>query len=160
MNQRSKALSGSSYLHAGDDLSGMKIYEIINSCFGKEYKGWMTAWYDIDEEYAAWFPRITKTNDKPKGSYGGTRSHSNTLSADGRTILEIDHETPSTAVIDIDPKYKKTRLVFGRINGGYQFLGVFERHRVEDAEHVTYIYERIAEIIDLQTFSLYRMITR
>ncbi len=158
MHQNSKTITDSPYLHAGDDLADMKIYEIINRCFGKEYKGWMAAWYDIDKEYAAWFPRITKTDDRPRGSYGGTRSHSNTLSADGRTILEIDHETPSTAIIDIDPKYEKTRLVFGRMNGGFQFLGVFERHRVEDAELVTYRYDLIAEIIDLRTFSLYRRI--
>ena len=30
----------------GDDVSGLKIYEIINRYFGKQYSGWMKAWYD------------------------------------------------------------------------------------------------------------------
>lgn len=138
----------------GDDISGLKIYEIINKYFGEHYTGWMKAWYDINDEYAAWFPTITKTDEKPGGSYGGRKTHSNTLSTDGQTILEINHDDTEAPKNDENIKYDKRRFVFGRIDGKFQFLGIFERSLVEDAEFLTYRHERIALGADLSNFEL------
>ena len=44
-------MSKEGYLCVGDDVSNLKIYEIINKYFGENYKGFMQAWYDIDDEY-------------------------------------------------------------------------------------------------------------
>ena len=138
----------------GDDVSGLKIYEIINRYFGKQYSGWMKAWYDINDEYAAWFPTITETNEKPSGTWGGTRNCSNTLSSDKATILEIDHDKPEDTSSDKDDKYYKRRLVFGRVNGKFHFLGVFKRQPVKGSAHQTYRHVRIAMGIDLEDYTL------
>ena len=88
----------------GDDVSKLKIYEIINKYFGENYSGWMKASYPINNDYWAWFPTITENNAKPGGSYGGTAMCSNTLSSDKKTIISMNHD----ATIDDIPKEERT----------------------------------------------------
>lgn len=144
---------GQRYLLIGEDVSQLKIYEIINKFFGQNYTGWMKGWYDINDEFAAWFPTIGETDDKPSGSFGGTQKYSNTLSADRNTIIEINHDADEQTDDD-DSKYDKKRFVFGRINGKFQFLGIFERSKVLGSEKSTYRHERIAAGAELTTFEL------
>ena len=60
------------YLSTETDVSGYKIFEIINHCCGTHLKGWMKAWYQINDEWAMWFPKITTTGKtKSHSSYGG-----------------------------------------------------------------------------------------
>lgn len=103
-----------------DDISELKIYQIINSCFGKNYKSWMKAWYDINDAYGAWFPKISESNTKPSGTYGGTKNYTNTLSSDGTIIIEHKHDSLPDDV-PIDERYEKKRFVFGRINDAMPF---------------------------------------
>lgn len=143
------------YLCIGEDVSELKIYEIINKYFGEAYTGWMKAWYGINDKYAAWFPKISKTNEQPTGSYGGTKNYSNTLSEDETVITEVKHDEiddtkPSQEIEQKD----ELRLVFGRINGKFKFLGVFNTKRIPGQEHPTYRHERIAVGINLSTFEL------
>lgn len=137
----------------GEDVSQLKIFEIINKFFGQNYTGWMKGWYDINDEFAAWFPTIGETDNKPSDSFGGTQKYSNTLSADRNTIIEINHDVDTQTDYD-DPKYDKKRFVFGRINGKFQFLGIFERSKVSGNEKNTYRHERIAAGAELTTFEL------
>ena len=147
-------MSKEGFLCVGDNVAGMKIYEIINKYFGKEYTGWMKAWFDINDEYAAWFPKIYKTNDRPDGSYGGTKMWSNTLSPDESVIIEINHDIVNDGTSNMDTTYWKKRVVFGRIKGKFKFLGVFEGHAVADTEYMTTKYERISTEFNLKTFSI------
>ena len=137
-------MSKDGYLCVGDDVSNMKIYEIINKYFGENYKGFMQAWYDIDDEYAAWFPTIHETNTRPNGSYGGKRMWSNTLSPDKRVITEVNHDVKHDEAIKIDYTHSKKRLVFARINGRFRFLGVYETKPVYEAEVLTRQHIQIA----------------
>lgn len=124
-------------------------------CFGKNYKAWMKAWYDVDDDFGAWFPRITLTDAKPRSGFGGSKSCSNTLSSDRTTITEINHdEGPYLSLQDDQPRFHKTRLVFGRINGTFEFLGVFEREMQFNTEHRTAIHKKIADGLDLNSFKL------
>lgn len=148
-------------LRIGDDVSNMKIVEIINHYFGKNYEAWMKAWYDINDDYAAWFPKIYESNERPDGGYGGSQNWSNTLSEDGKSIYVIDHdsiEKPEDNVNNIKglerQTWEKLRLVFGRINNKFQFLGVFNTNRIWGKEHPTYTHERVATGINLKTFEL------
>jgi hypothetical protein len=146
-------------LMLGYDCSDKKIFEIINECFDKNYAGWMQAWYDINDEFAAWFPTITQTDDCPNGSYGGTQRCSNTLWAYNTTIVEINHEqTQEQAIRDLDnpkmKKFNKTRLVFGRVDGSFVFLGVFERDILFEEKHAPAIHHRVARGVDLKTWEL------
>lgn len=131
------------YLSIKDDVSQMKIVDMINAFFGKEYKAWMKAWYDIDGEFAAWFPTITKEGDTPSGSWGGSKNYTNSLSADGKVIIEVNH-TETEPPADEELEYDKLRFTFGRINKKFQFLGIYKRALVYGTEHLTYRYERVA----------------
>ena len=137
-------MSKEGYLCVGDDVSGLKIYEIINKYFGKNYSGWMKAWFAIDDEYAAWFPIIYEKNVRPDGGYGGTQMWSNTLSSDGQVITEVNHDVKHDEAIKIDYSHAPKRLVFARINGVFKFLGVFETHPVYEADVLTRQHVRIA----------------
>ena len=119
----------------------------------------MKAWYDINDDFAAWFPTITKTDDCPNGDYGGTKTCSNTLWAYNTTIVEINHEETQeqTKRYAEDPKYAnhyKKRLVFGRVEGKFVFLGVFERDILLEENPAPKIHHRIARGVDLKTWEL------
>lgn len=144
-------------LRVGDDVSKLRIYEIINKYFGENYTAWMKATYGINDEYWAWFPTITANNVRPGGSYGGTVMWSNTLSQDMKTVISMNHD----ATIDDIPKEERTNdikrkkvLIFGRINGFFKFLGVFDDKIVLDSKVMTYRHDRLAKGIDLDTFQL------
>ena len=64
-----------SIITVDDDFREKKIFEIINECFGKDYTGWMKAWYKIDEDNAAWFPRMeeAKIDDNSSNALAGNR---------------------------------------------------------------------------------------
>ena len=141
----------------GENISGMKIYEIINKYFGENYNGWMKASYRINGDYWAWFPTISPDNVRPNGGYGGTEMWSNTLSKDKKTVISVNHD----ATIDEIPyternnKVKMERvLIFARINGSFEFLGVFDDKLVVENRLQTYRHDRIARGINLSTFEL------
>lgn len=145
------------YLFVGDDVSRLKIFEIINVFFNRNYKAWMKAWYDVNDDFAAWFPTITKTDDRPKGTFGGTQNCSNTLSEDRSTIIEIDHDDPENILHD-SSKLDKKRLVFTRIDGKFYFLGIFSRTIIKQDGRTIKLHTKIADGINLQTFEMYKKI--
>ena len=99
-----------------DDVSHLKIYEIINKYFGKNYTGWMKAWYDINDKFGAWFPMITDAYDVPENA----QKFSNLLLDEGKIIIEVHHEKKEPPA-DENQKYDKLRLVFGRFHDGFRF---------------------------------------
>lgn len=153
----SNSPSSKRILHVGDDVSRLRIYEIINKYFGEHYNAWMKARYEINGDYWAWFPTINVNNVRPGGSYGGTAMWSNTLSPDMKTVISINHD----ATIDDIPKAERTNdirrkrvLIFGRINGAFKFLGVFDDKLVLESRIQTWRHDRVATGIDLDTFKL------
>ena len=68
--------------------------------------------------------------------------------------MEINHDATWNYDILAPSKFDKKRLVFGRIDGKFQFLGVFERHPVKENICVSYKHKRIARGIDLTTYEL------
>ena len=99
------------YVSTATDVSRYKIFEIINYCCGKDYKGYMKAWYQIDEYWAIWFPIIISDEMKSNSS-NSEISWINTVSSDWKTIIE---ENPNQKISDedIEYEYKIKRLVFG-----------------------------------------------
>ena len=132
-------------IRIGDNVSNLNIYEIINKYFGKNYRGWGKATFSINDEYAAWFPTIYETNTRPDGNYGGTRMWSNTLSPDKKTIIEVNHDLKPGMFGTVSKNYWKKRVVFGRIDGHFRFLGVFKGSHVKDAKVFTTRYMTLKE---------------
>lgn len=140
-------------IEIGDIVSGLKIYEIINKYFGKDYEGWGKAWFDINDEYAAWFPTIsTHSSSAPRGTYGGTVNCLNTLSEDMKTIIETNNDPVGKS--SGNQKYDKKRLVFARINREFVFLGVFLRNNESTDKLEIYRHSRIAVGVNLDDYSL------
>lgn len=144
------AISARKTIGINDNLYNKKIYEIINECFRKNYAGWMKAWYNVNDSYAAWFPKLVKESNKPIESNGGKNKFANVISDDGMTIYENNYSP--NAVASMPEQFKKKRFVFGRTNEGFRFLGVFSYVRSEMKDHAVHIYEREATDIDLTTF--------
>lgn len=134
------------YLLVGDDISDLAIFEILNTFFDKDYKGYQKGWADLNSEYAAWFPKFEIINE--------AQDYSNELSSDGRSIVEIKHNGTEQSVNEDSKYHEKKRLVFGRINRKFQFLGVFKRSIVSGTEKLTYRYDQIAVGINLSSFEL------
>lgn len=139
------------YVSTATDVSRYKIFEIINYCCGKDYKGYMKAWYQIDEYWAIWFPIIISDEMKSNSS-NSEISWINTVSSDWKTIIE---ENPNQKISDedIENEYKIKRLVFGRIDGTFKFLGIFQRTREKnnDVNYLWHKYTRIGTRINLET---------
>ena len=155
VDQESRAESRNT-LVVGENLSGMKIYEIINKFFNKNYTGWMKASFDINDNLWAWFPKIYESNIKPNGNYGGTAMWSNTMSADRKTVISMNHDT-GTGTFKLEkhtPRKNRSVLIFARINHRFEFLGVFDEKLVLENQIRTIRHDRIAKGIDLSTFEL------
>lgn len=137
-----------------DDFRGKKIFEIINECFGKDYTGWMKAWYKIDDSNAAWFPRMeeAKINDNSSNALAGNR-FINRISIDGTIIEEIDPARNKMHGLDTDISLEPTRLVFGRMKDGFHFFGVFKMDKLskDDLDCFYRSYKRVGTKIDLNT---------
>lgn len=136
-----------------DDISNLKIFEIINECFGKSYKGFMKAWYDVNDNYAAWFPTISKLEGMPDGSYGGTKYYSNTISTDGMQI----HERNYTPGAKLENTTNQKVFVFGKVKEKqtqvFKFLGLYEytSRSIQD-RYIETVLTRIATGVNLHTF--------
>ena len=143
-----------SIITVDDDFREKKIFEIINECFGKDYTGWMKAWYKIDEDNAAWFPRMeeAKRDDNSSNALAGNR-FSNRISSDGTVIEEIDPTRNKVHGLETDKWIEPTRLVFGRMKDGFHFFGVFMIDKLsKDGVDCYYrSYKRVGTKIDLTT---------
>lgn len=141
----------------GDNIAGLKIYEIINTYFGENYKGWMQATYTINEDYWAWFPTITPHNIRPDGDYGGKVMWSNTVSKDRKTVISMNHDATTNDLSEYErnnPIKREKVLIFARMQGGFEFLGVFDDKIVIENKTLTFRHDRIAKGINLSTFEL------
>lgn len=72
-----------------DDFRKYKIFEIINMCFRQDYNGFMKAWYDINDDYAAWFPKMAEDGFESKYK-DNNEVWINTISPDGTKIIETN----------------------------------------------------------------------
>ena len=144
-------------LRVGDDVSGMKIYEILNKYLGKNYTGWMKSLYEINEDFSVWFPTITAENNRPNGNYGGLIMWSNTLSPDKKVLISMNHDKTIDDISEEErknPIRKDKCIIFARINGSFEFIGVFDDKLVLENKTLTYRHDRIAKGINFSTLEL------
>ena len=113
------------HISVNDGNKFWRIVDVMNSCFGKHYKGYQRAFYiDDSQKYAVWFPKIAI---KKKGKYKAYKGWLNILSDDGETIIEKREDDPRSGTADGEgglPRY-----TFGKFPEGYVFLGIFQVDR-------------------------------
>ena len=155
--ERNEKTSGFSYdkiITIEDNFRDKKIFEIINECFGKNYTGWMKAWFKIDDNYAAWFPRMeeAKIDGDSSNALAGNR-FVNRISVNGTIIEEIDPTRKKSEDMPRDKFTDPVRLVFGRMRDGFHFFGVFivDELSKDGIDCVYHTYKRIGTKMDLNT---------
>ncbi len=119
-------VKGLSQISTEYDFTPYKIFQVINMCFGKDYRGYMKAGYNINDSYGAWFPKISE-----RGYEAKIKSKKdvwiNIVSPDGSIITELN---PGKSKYDSSVKKEsknntKHRLVFAKYSTGIKFLGLF-----------------------------------
>lgn len=138
-------------LKVGDKYD--KIVDVMNNCFGWNYKACMRGSYVLNREKrtSAWFPKIADiSGGKPQPGdkwYGWC----NSFSADGRCIYMNNFENPQLLSKDaVDGVAPHVTFVKYPGEKQYTYAGVFTRTRREP--ELGWIYEKIADDIDTKEY--------
>lgn len=136
-DQKALPIGRIEYLDAKDGIEFYRVNEVLNACFGTDYKAWMKANWQLNDEYLCWFPKLTKTLKDEPVSYGCV----NVISEDWNTLIFDDRKTNT-------PDYRDPqgyRIIFAREpdNGPILFRGIY----IQDQNETTYkhyVYKRVA----------------
>jgi len=139
------------HLHIGDEYN--RIVDVMNNVFGWNYKACFRGRYVVNPEknVIAWFPKLAdldRISVKPSDKkYGWC----NVLSQDGKYLYMNNYDDPgllNKAPVD----QPEPHITFAKFPGEkrYRYIGVYSRVK-RDSEH-GWIYERLAEDIDLDTY--------
>lgn len=136
--QSSGAYKKIDILDAKDRIEFYRVNDVLNTCFGTDYKAWMKATWPVNDRCHCWFPKLVKTLKDDPAAYGCV----NVISADWNTLVFDDHKTNA---VDLRGPHRGLRIVFAREpdNGPIMFRGVY----VQDEEKSTfkhYVFNRIA----------------
>ena len=125
------------YLDAKDRIEFYRVNEVLNACFGTDYKAWMKATWQLNDEYRCWFPKLTKTLKDEPVSYGCVI----VISSDWNTLIFDDRKT--NAADYRDPQ--GYRIIFAREpdNGPILFRGIYVQDQSETA-YKHYVHKRVA----------------
>ena len=119
------------------------IVEILNKCFGKNYKGFQRAFVILDNNGTAfWAPKFGCNKKETRWQ--------NSLVDDGNTIIEKDSEG-KIGLSDI--VNSNIRVTFTSLNGKYRFLGVYKFDEKKSEPNIR-VFSRIHKIIDLKCYCL------
>lgn len=119
------------------------IVEILNKCFGKNYKGFQRAFVVLDNKGTAfWAPKFGFNKKETRWK--------NTLEDGENTIIEEDSDG-KIGLSDI--VNSNIRVTFTCLNGKYRFLGVYKFDEKKSEPNVR-IFRRIYKVIDLAPYSL------
>ncbi len=119
------------------------IVEILNKCFGKNYRGFQRAFVILDNNGTAfWAPKFGCNKKKTRWQ--------NSLVDDGNTIIEKDSEG-KIGLSDI--VNSSIRVTFTSLNGKYRFIGVYKFDETKSEPNFR-VFRRIYKVIDLAPYSL------
>lgn len=132
-------------LSIDDPYTFARSVDVLNECFGKNYKAWMKSGCILNEEKTlrAWFPKIAVKKDGRLKAQSSTKAWINTISEDGQTIRAYS-ETESVSY------YVTENLVtFAKIPGQpYKYVGTFVID-YQATKPNDIIYRRITTEVDL-----------
>ncbi|GEM_PF-2906232 len=125
-------------LDPDDRVEFYRNVDVLNECFGTNYKAWMTGSWVLNNKYWVWFPKLANTLKDEPVAHGCT----NVISGDWNTIIYDDYKDGPEHAWNHPP----VKLVFAREpnNGPILFRGVY----IEDEEQTSYkhyVSKRIAK---------------
>ena len=138
-------------LHVGAKYN--RIVDVMNTCFGWNYKACMKGWYvlNINKATSAWFPKIA---DLSKGEpVPGDRWYGwcNTISPDHKYIYMNNYESPELLTRE-KPDKIEPHLTFVKFPGEKQYTYVGVYTPTERDPKLGWVYEKIAEDIDARDY--------
>lgn len=102
--------------------------DVLNTCFGFNYKHYQKAYKDVGGGYGVWFPNIAR---KVSGQYVSTDDYFgwlNILTDEGRKITQIDNDNYQGGFVkEGTVTDRRKTLIFARFDNErfYSFIGVF-----------------------------------
>ena len=125
---------------------------ILNELFGKNYKLFIRAEYDLKNGYSVWFPVVTRTDSVVHA----TRSYNGWLNLLVNHDTEIHQYWPNARFANDMILSIQRRITFAKFKSSdkfqYEFIGVFEKDAsLSDMDHT--VYRRISTcypIFDIQ----------
>lgn len=137
------------HISVNDGHKFRRIADVMNSCFGKHYRGCQKSFMYVDEsqKYTVWFPKMAIKKNGVYKAPANAKGWLNILSDDGATITE-EKENDSRSGI-ADGKGGLPRYTFGYFpKEGYVFLGIFEVDR-DRTRKGHWEFKRVAAEADL-----------
>lgn len=111
-----------------------KIVDVMNKCFGWNYKACMKGFYHLNKEktIGAWFPKIADLKGKTPVPGDKWYGWCNTISPDGKFIFMNNFENPNLMIKDTKPN-KDLHITFAKLPGDnkYTFIGTYYRKRLD-----------------------------
>lgn len=126
-----------------------KIVDVMNLVFGWNYEACFKGFYYLDDEKkcGAWFPKLAKGPKEPGDTWHGWV---NVLSPDGNYIYMKNYDNPEKMKMDDN---FPLHFTFGKKPGGiYEFLGVYERTRLDP--ELGFVYVKTYDDVDIEDFHL------
>ncbi len=139
-----------------DNIQFKTSVEVLNECFGKNYKGFQKAGCYLGGDMFVWFPKLALKMDGQYKAQSKTKPWINVLSDDGKT-LEMIAETDD---FDRERILKRSGIIFTfakcEPKEGYRYIGTFIM-AVEECTDLRFIYRRIDTVIDFEELYNYQV---
>ena len=126
-------------------------HDVLNECFGCNYKMYQKAYKRLSNEYAVWFPNIAKKVAGEYVSTDATLGWVNIMVDGGKEIIQMDHDTIETLPEDKVDNCKCLIFISQEDKRGYEFVGVYTPSiRVDGG----YKHERLSTKFDCRTMTI------
>ncbi len=134
-------------IRVADEIPFRKSVDVLNECFGKQYKAWMKATYFLSEDEMVWFPKCSILKDGQYIPQDRVYGCMNTISADGNEIREWH----SLACGATDVLWRYVFMKSAR-KQEYRFVGVFTKDYEKSNDSIA-VYRRTNDTIDLSRWN-------
>ncbi len=135
-----------------DNICFHGIVDVLNECFGKDYKACYKSFISVDDTHQAWFPKMAVIKNGERKASPRSQGWLNYLIEDGQKLIEEGENDDRPPIAG---REALNRYIFGYVEDkGYCFLGEFKpdiaHSRLGHREFV-----RVGTKIDLKGFHEY-----
>ncbi len=132
-----------------DNITFSTSAKVLNTCFGKEYKGYQKAVCKLSGDMQVWFPKLALVKDGQYEAQSKTKPWINVLSDDGKTLEMI----AGSDGYDAARIMKRAGVIFtfakSSPSEGYRYIGTFVLVP-EESTAKSFIHRRIDTAINLK----------
>ena len=130
-------------INVADHIAFHKSVDILNKCFGKEYKAWMKATYFLSDNEMVWFPKRALLENGQYVAQNKAFGCINTISSDGMEIQE--RHSSACGAIDVLWRYV---FMKSERKQEYRFVGIFSKDYEKSSNEIA-VYRKVSDELDL-----------